>query len=109
MLTELSKIDDDLYGWAKARPHIFRPIDDRVQAAMRSIMKRFDRLVDTKKGRSIADPWVVAQAQVCQAVVVTEEAPSGGKSPKIPDVCEALGIPWTNLLEFMRQVKMTFR
>jgi hypothetical protein len=109
VLHELSKIDDDLWEWAKARKYLFHSIDDAVQNAMLSIMRQFPRLVDTKKGRNIADPWVIAQAQVTSAIVVTEETPARGNSPKIPDVCEALGIPWTNLLQFMRSVNMSFQ
>lgn len=109
VLHELSKVDDDLYAWARARRHFFRPIDRAVQAAMQAILRQFPRLVDDKKGRNIADPWVIAQAQVSSAIVVTDELPRHGKSPRIPDVCEAMNIPWTNLLAFMREVGMSFR
>ena len=109
VLRELSKVDDDLYGWAKARQDsLFRTIDDEVQTAVLSMLRQFPRLVDDKKGRNVADPWVIAQAQVCSAVVVTDEKAVRGKSPKIPDVCEAIGIPWTSHIEFMREVNMSF-
>jgi hypothetical protein len=38
-------------------------------------------------------------------VVVTEETMSGNvvNKPRIPDVCQALGVPWTNLVGFLQQ------
>lgn len=72
------------------------------------ILASHKRLVDTKKGRSIADPWVIAQAQVMSAVIVTEEQPSRGSSPKIPDVCEALGVQYTNVIGLIRAMGLQF-
>jgi len=102
---ELKNKDDELLAWIKSRRHLFLPPTEQVQAAMKAIMATHPRLVDTSRGRSIADPWVIAQAQVSSAIVVTEEERRirPGKSPKIPDVCESLGIPYMSTLEFIRR------
>ena len=43
-----------------------------------------------------------ALAMVHSGTVVTEEKPTGRiEKPKIPDVCEALGVPWTNLMGYV--------
>jgi len=103
---ELKKKDDELLAWAKTRRHLFCPPTESIQAAVKAVMAEHPRLVDTSRGRSIADPWVIAQAQVSSAIVVTEEElrTKTGKSPKIPDVCEAMGVPYMTTLEFIRRI-----
>ena len=109
VMVEVAKIDDDLLAWVKRHKSMFQPPDERVQRVVQEILSNHSRLVDTKKGRSIADPWVMGQACVSEATVVTEELPSRGKSPKIPDVCEDMGIPYTNVLGLIRAMRLRFR
>ena len=40
---------------------------------MREIMSKYPRIIDNSKGRSIADPWVIAHAEQENATVVTLE------------------------------------
>ena len=82
--------------------------EEDVQQAVKEILRAYPRLVDTRRGRSIADPWVIAQAQVASAVVVTEEPRSNSKSPRIPDACDGLGVQWTNALGLIREMKIRF-
>lgn len=86
---ELQKKDDELFAWCKERKDtMFVEIDDTTQALVSKIMAAHPKLVDTTKGRSGADPFVMALAKSTnpQMVVVTEEYP--GKE-RIPDVCDA--------------------
>src|SRR3989304_4012992 len=86
---ELEKKDDELFKWCKERKEqMFAEIDDETQKQVTRIMKNHPRLVDTVKGRSSADPFVIALAATANPlmVVVTEEF--AGKT-KIPDVCLA--------------------
>ncbi len=109
---ELEKIDDDLFAWVKERKCFFRPISEDVQAQVRQILavERFQSLLNTQKNRSMADPFVIAMARSMNATVVTEEQRvAQGKRVKIPDVCDALGIPCVSVVGFMRQMGMTFR
>jgi hypothetical protein len=64
-------------------------------------------LVDLKKGRGQADPFVVALARVRGATVVTEEH-AKPTAPKIPDACRRFGIRCINLLEFIREMRWKF-
>jgi hypothetical protein len=104
VLREIAKVDDDLHTWAKQRAALFRPPEADVQKAVKAILRDYPRLVDSKRGRSIADPWVIAQAQVASAAVVTEEQRSTGSSPRIPDVCDSLGLQYTNVLGLIREM-----
>lgn len=105
VLVELEKQDDDeVFAWAIARPQIFRPIDEQIQIATSEILRRFPRLVDNRKLRSRADPFVIALAQIEDAAVVTyEDYSHNAEKPKIPNVCHALGIPCMTLLHLIRQ------
>lgn len=104
VLVDIRKVDDDLHKWAKARESLFKPPTVEVQQAVKEILRAFPRLVDTARGRSFADPWVVAQAQTMSAVVVTEEQRATGKSPKIPNVCDSLNIECINVLGLIREM-----
>lgn len=70
-------------------------------------MKEHPRLVDTVKGRSGADPFVIALALTTTPtmIVVTEETP--GKS-KIPDVCSAKQIEYCGLADMIEKEEWTF-
>jgi hypothetical protein len=52
-------------------------------------------------GRSGADPFVVA--------LVTEETRRGIELPKIPDVCDAIGVRCIGLVDFVEEQGWTFR
>lgn len=89
---ELQKKDDELFAWCKERKEaMFVEIDDTTQEIVALIMAAHPKLVDTAKGRSGADPFVMALAASTkpQMWVVTEEYP--GKE-RIPDVCNAQNI-----------------
>jgi len=98
---ELEKVEDDLYAWAKASLDWF-PLTEDVQRLVAEIMARYGRLVDTRKNRSRADPFVIATAAVTDAIVITTEEHGTAAKPKIPYVCGELGVPCVNVLEFIR-------
>jgi hypothetical protein len=83
---ELHKKEDELLAWCKERKEkLFVEIDDDIQTHLTRIMGSHPRLVDTVKGRSGADPFVIALAATTRPsmIVVTEEYE--GKI-RIPDV-----------------------
>ncbi len=103
VLRELSRQDDDLHAWAKARPGMFIKTDGSFLKKGVEIINRYPRMLDQKPGKNGADPWVVALALDRGATVVTEEKPNGNMvSPKIPTVCRAEGVRHMNVLEFIQ-------
>jgi phytoene/squalene synthetase len=106
---EIEKTEDDLAKWIKDKPYLFKEITTEVQEILREIMAKHGRLVDSIKQRSIADPWVIAFA-ICEgAIVVQKEGLSGSrKRPKIPDVCQALGVAWMDDFRFAEEVGIRF-
>ena len=103
---EIKKIDDDLLQWVKTS-EMFRKPDESVQTFLRKIMGKYPKLVDNVKGRSIADPWVIAHAQSESATVVTTEQ-KAPKKIKIPDVCETENIPCIDIHDFVKKIKIEF-
>ena len=108
VVNELEKKDDGAHVWVKSHGSIIVPLDGEVEKHVQEIMGRYPRLVDSKKGRSVGDPFVIAVARVKSLTVITGENPTGViAKPKIPDVCEALGIRWIKILDFFREQKWT--
>jgi hypothetical protein len=71
-------------------------------------MGNHPRLVDTVKGRSSADPFVIALAATMNPsmIVVTEEYE--GKT-RIPDVCIAESIEYCRLADLIERENWKFR
>lgn len=101
---ELKKADDDLTRWVEERLMHLIPLDVDIQLATRdAVLAQFPRLVDSMKGRSAADPWIIGLAIVRGGAVVTGERNDGNeRRPRIPYVCQSLGVPCCSTLEFIR-------
>lgn len=105
---ELQKKDDELFKWCKDRKEgLVVEIDEETQTHLARIMVAYPRLVDTVKGRSGADPFVIALAATTDPlmVVVTEEF--AGKT-RIPDVCAAEKIQCCGLADMIEKENWTF-
>jgi hypothetical protein len=105
---EVERGGDDVHEWlSKRRSAVVEP-DEPVILLVKQIMKDHGRLCHGKPGRSGADPFVIAHAKVVGASVVTEESISKKPiDPKIPDVCNALGIPVMNTVSLLRECKLS--
>lgn len=103
VVSELQRKDDGIYEWVRAREMTIVSIDTDIQNQLSSVMKKYARLIDTRKNRSGGDPWVIALALSRKQTIVTGEKPSTSLDrPKIPDVCNDLRIPWIDVLQFFR-------
>jgi len=106
---ELERKSDDLHDWVKARKQMLVPLDEAIQIRAVTLLTEYPRLVDTLRGRSKADPFVIATAMERNAVVVTGEIISGNlDKPRIPDVCQVKTIRCINFLQMIRELKLTF-
>ena len=68
-------------------------------------------LVDNRKGRSLADPWLIASAMDQEATVVTKESlitQSNAKTIKIPNVCNNMGVRCIDDFEFVKELGFLF-
>lgn len=106
VLNETKKRSDELHAWLKARPAMFRELDDAVQIEAAQVLAQFPRLVGERKLRTSADPFVIALARVEGWQLVTDEKPTGSLNrPNIPDVCGALGMASMGVLDLIRAEK----
>ena len=109
VLFELERKDDEVYEWALDRRKMFLPIDAGIQTAVQDILRDHPRLVDTRRSRSAADPFVIALAKVEEATVITQErATNRSDRPHIPDVCAAQTIRCIDLLQVIKEQNWIF-
>jgi hypothetical protein len=108
VLRELEKQDDEVYRWVKAQANMVVPIDDQIQIEVSFILNAYPRLVNTQRNRSQADPFVIALARLVDGVVVSGEGRRSLKNPKVPDVCDDMGIPHMRLVDVLSQQGFTF-
>ncbi len=102
VLGELEKKDDDAFRWAKARKQMFVSIDGAIQTVVSDILSKHERLVDQRKGRSGADPFVIALAELNGCAVVTDENVGTEAKPHIPYVCGVRRIKVLTVLELIQ-------
>jgi hypothetical protein len=112
VINELNKKDDEIHNWCSIQSNTFCvEIDDDLQENLAYIMGTYPRLVDTVKGRSGGDPFVIALARSHNPkvlTVITQEGVGKKNSPKIPDVCKAEKIPCINLVELIQAENWKF-
>lgn len=105
---ELERQDDDVFAWAK-RHVTFMSLEDEIQASATEILARCPQLVNTRRSRSVADPFVIALARVQGLTVVTaERASRSSQKPRIPDVCAGVGVKGVALLGMFKELGWQF-
>lgn len=104
VLVELKRQDDELVEWiTDYSDELFVEVDEQIQHEVRAILRSHTPLVHAGRGRSGADPFVIALAKMNVCTVVTEEGRGSAKNPKIPDVCEDLGVPCMRLVDLISE------
>ena len=107
VLKELEKIDDDCLKWCKNQTDLFIGVDTKIQETVIDILSTHPDLVQVATGRSAADPFVIALAEIHGCTVITGETSKPSK-PRIPDVCRDRGIPFGNLLYLIKNENWSF-
>lgn len=109
-LNEIRRRDDDLHAWCKCHPDFCIDLDEQQQRLLGQLLGKYPRLVDTAKGRSGADPFVIALAQSFgrTLTVVTQENMGKKDSPKIPDVCAREGVHCVDLVGLIKAERWRF-
>lgn len=89
---EIEKRDDILKEWIKMNPSFFTEPTPDEMLFIRNIyeIKHFQASLSQKKllsGGPFADPFIIAQAKIESATVVTSEK-NAPNSAKIPNICK---------------------
>jgi len=109
---EIKDGDDQLAAWAKENRDIFADptVEELAFVARIFQVRHFQAMVrqqERLKGSPVADPFVIARAQVHQACVVTQET-LRSNAARIPNVCEHFDVACLNLEGFMEREDWTF-
>lgn len=109
---EITRTEDDLAAWVKTSSIPIQPITENIGRAVSSIYAADPtHMLLVARGRSQADPWVIASAMSLNACVVTKEeliTEPTSKKIKIPNVCQNMGVRCINDFDFLREVSAVF-
>lgn len=105
---EILKKDDKLKKWFKECDISIVETDVEITKEVAKINNKFPNLTKESKGRSLADPFVIAIAKLRNATVVTMEHEGTELKPKIPYVCKKLGVKCIDLYQFIKKNKVKF-
>lgn len=115
VVTESSgKWEDDLSTWLKRSSIPIHKLSENVIACWQRILQAdpiHKLLVDNIKGRSLADPWLIAHAMDTNSTVVTKEnmeSAMNSKRVKIPNVCKNMGVRCIDDFEFIKEIGLKF-
>jgi hypothetical protein len=108
VLLEIERKADDVYAWCKAQKDLWVPLDAPTVVAAQRVLAAFPDFVKTGTGRNQADPFVIALAKVNNYTVVTWEKGGSQAKPRIPYICDQMGIPCLNLIGLAKAEKWVF-
>jgi Domain of unknown function (DUF4411) len=98
---------DELSAWTKRHRAFFHNPGAETLAELARVMARFPNFVAQGGSTNGADPLVIAQAIVLDAVVVTDEVQANTKPtkpPKIPNACDVMGVRWVSPIDFLKEL-----
>ena len=103
---ELSKKDDEVHAWVKARPQLVVPLEEEQLKLTKTLASAFPNLAKERLGRMRADGFVIALAQWKNYTVVTAENHRG--ADKIPTICDQTKVPCISLADMIQHEGWTF-
>lgn len=102
--------EDEPLKWIKNFKSELIVNDPSLYEKAKEILKRFPSLVDPRKSREQADPYVIALAEILReksnkVIIVSEDIRSRKKKISIHDVCRNLNIPCIQIEEFLSKIE----
>lgn len=120
VLEEIGYKDEKIYEWLKPlKSYAVAYLEDADLLKAQEIMQRFPEWVDIDATRTVADPFIVAEAVRSGAKVITHETKiqmqANTKKAKVPNACDVFGVPCLHTKpgssvysEFFREVGWKF-
>ena len=112
---DLMRGSDLLASWARQQPKtFFLAPDAHVTTALKTVTNWVNSQDYTPAAISeffgVADYWLVGHALATGYTVITHEvsAPTSKKRIKVPDVCNGVGVKWTNPFEMLERERALF-
>jgi len=104
---ELLTQDDEFISKLSEHKDLFVKLDSNVEKEVTQILSEHPKILDIKKKKSGADPFLIATAKAYTCTVVTEERYSNSPNiEKIPDVCSAYQIKCITFLDMLRELEI---
>lgn len=105
--------NDPLLVWAKNNKDFFQlPANEELMFVARIFsVAHFQSLIraqETLKGKPVADPFIIAKAQILKGCVVTQESKHKPNSSRIPNICKYFNVKCCDLEDFMEQENWSF-
>jgi len=104
VLRELQQRDDEASAIALKYKHIFQKPLIEEQKYVKEILSNHSELVRFKNivgGAPVADPFIIAQAIVNNAILITTEK-FKQNAHNIPNICKEYGVTFLNLKDFFK-------
>ncbi|MGI6366267.1 MAG: DUF4411 family protein [Bacillota bacterium] len=113
---ELGRVEDELFAWARSsfrnafqstdREDVFHQYGQVMQWV--EDQERFSPESISRFAEG-ADGWLIAYAKTCNCIVVTHESFDYGRGPKvkIPNVCVAHGVQYTDTFTMLRELEVS--
>ena len=103
---EIKQQDDSLYAWCNQLPQLFCDIDQAILDKAAELVGNYPKMINPLGEKDGADPFLIAQAILCNGVVVTQEKIAGptANKIKIPDVCCLIGLKCVTTLLMMKDL-----
>lgn len=98
--------DEAMQQWLARHQCVVLDIDDDIQRLVAKVVTEHPELIDFKNDKSSADAFLIATAMKYRLAVITEERKNSPK--KIPQICQAYGIPCYNITELAEQERWRF-
>lgn len=97
--------EDVILRWARRHMSMFLGLDSEQQQLLRKHSSILRQVVDPKKTKEDADPYVIVLAMVEGCAVITYEPRRRELSQRmrIPDVCDQLGLNWLSLQDWFQK------
>jgi hypothetical protein len=103
VMRELERQSDPLFEWVTRIPALFVELDTAHAVRCKDIVNAFPNLVKPNSPKSQADPFVIGMAELAGVPVVTYETRAkANAAPKIPNVCDARGVPCIGFVDVLR-------
>ena len=107
VIDEITKGNDSLIDWAKARSSSFYKSDENIQLIVREILKNYSALVTSAGKPNAADPFLIALSKHLNCTLVSNERKSGNpKALQIPNICEAFEVRCIKFFAFLREMRI---
>lgn len=107
VLEELHARQDEIWKWVDSRrQYLVHALTAETQRACRDILSRNPGFANPESTKPWADPFVIAEAKVTGATVVTQEHARGMN--KIPAICDRENIPCLDMFGFFAHVGIRF-